>query len=262
MTYIIEKGRGLYFLLLLLLFTSFAYAQVDSIKTPLKWHQRQSFRIAAVPVALTTIALTTLAAEDHTDFSKYQIQESIQNEWLEEPQQFHTNIDDYLRFAPAAMVYGLNMVGIKGQNNFGERTIILSKILLVQHVFTSTMKKGFGMVRPSGEGLSFPSAHTSRAFATATFMHHEYKDVSPWYSVAGYSFAVATAALRVVNNHHWLPDVLVGAGVGILATELVYLTHQHKLTKWLNKGKKKKNKLMMAPVYNGKTPGIYMSLRF
>ncbi|ELR70241.1 hypothetical protein C900_03926 [Fulvivirga imtechensis AK7] len=213
-------------------------------------------------MALTTVALATLTAEDHTGLSKYQIQESIQTDLLAEPQQFQTSIDDHLRYAPVVMVYGLNMMGIHGENNFGERTIILSKIFLLQHVLTSTMKKGFGMVRPSGEGLSFPSAHTSRAFATATFMHHEYKDVSPWYSVAGYTFAVATGALRVINNHHWLPDVLVGAGVGILATELVYLTHQHKLTKWLNRDKKKRNKVMMAPVYNGKTPGIYMSLSF
>lgn len=243
---------------LLLFFVSLSQAQIpDTLKSPLKWHQRQSFKIAAVPMALSAIAVTTLTVADHTPFSKY----SIQSELLEQPKMIETELDDHFRNVPIAMVYGLNLVGIRGKNNFAERTIILSKILLVQHVLTTGMKRGFSMERPNGGGYSFPSAHTARAFATASFMHHEYKDVSPWYSVAGYSFAVATGALRVVNNHHWLPDVLIGAGIGILSANIVYLTHQHKFTRWLNKGKKEQT-LTLAPIYTENTPGIYMSLRF
>lgn len=260
MTSITKKGQ-VFFLLLLLSLTS--HAQVsDSLKTPLKWHQRQSFKVAAVPMALTAVALTTLAVDEHTEISKYNIQESIREDLIVTPGKFETRIDDQLRYGPVLMVYGLNAVGINGKNNFGERTIILSKIFLLQHVMTTAMKRGFAIERPNGGGYSLPSSHTARAFATATFMHHEYKDVSPWYSVAGYTFAAATGALRVVNNHHWLPDVLVGAGVGILSAKLVYLTHQHSLTRWMNRSKKKKNNLMVTPVYSGKTPGIYMSLRF
>ncbi|GAA0194967.1 hypothetical protein GCM10009122_58870 [Fulvivirga kasyanovii] len=253
----IKKGQ---LLLVLLLITSIAYAQNDTLKTTLKWHQRQSFKIAAVPMFLSAAALTTMSVDHHTDVSKY----NIQSEFLEEPQMIPTNIDDKLRYAPVAMVYGLNLVGINGKNNFGERTIILAKSILVQHIITTAMKRGFHMERPGGGGYSFPSAHTARAFATATFMHYEYKDVSPWYSVAGYSFAAATGALRVVNNHHWLPDVLVGAGVGILSTKLVYLTHKYKLTKWLDRWgdkDKKENRLTLLPSYTGEGPGVYLNLK-
>ena len=45
---------------------------------------------------------------------------------------------------------------------------------------------------------------------------------SPWYSVAGYGLATATGVMRVLNNRHWVSDVLSGAGIGILSTELAY----------------------------------------
>lgn len=45
---------------------------------------------------------------------------------------------------------------------------------------------------------------------------------SPWYSVAGYTIATATAYSRLLNNRHWISDVLAGAGIGILSTELGY----------------------------------------
>ncbi|MBL6447778.1 phosphatase PAP2 family protein [Fulvivirga sp. 29W222] len=252
------KKEQLFFILLLI--SSAVYGQKDTLKTTLKWHQRKSFKVAAVPMFLTAAAITTMSVDQHTDISKY----SIQSEFLEQPQMIRTNIEDKFRYAPVAMVYGLNLVGIKGENNFGERTIILSKAILLQHAITTVMKRGFHMARPGGGGYSFPSAHTARAFATATFMHYEYKEVSPWYSVAGYSFAVATGALRVVNNHHWLPDVLVGAGIGILSTKLVYLTHKHKLTKWLDRWgekKEKESKLTLLPSYTGEGPGVYLNLQ-
>ena len=45
---------------------------------------------------------------------------------------------------------------------------------------------------------------------------------SPWYSIAGYTLATATGVMRVLNNRHWISDVLSGAGIGILSTELAY----------------------------------------
>ena len=45
---------------------------------------------------------------------------------------------------------------------------------------------------------------------------------SPWYSVAGYGVATATGVMRVLNNRHWISDVLSGAGIGIMSTELAY----------------------------------------
>ena len=39
---------------------------------------------------------------------------------------------------------------------------------------------------------------------------------SPWYAVGGYAVATFTGVMRVLNNRHWISDVLSGAGIGIL----------------------------------------------
>lgn len=104
--------------------------------------------------------------------------------------------------------------------------------------------------RPSGGDFrSFPSGHTSLAFAAAEFMRMEYKDVSPWYGYAAYSVATATGALRMFNKVHWFSDVLAGAGVGILSTKISYFTYP-----WLKRklaGKKELNFQVTPVVQNG-----------
>ena len=61
------------------------------------------------------------------------------------------------------------------------------------------------------------------AFRAATMLHKEYGTTrSPWYRIGGYTVATATAVSRMLNNKHWLSDVMVGAGIGILSTEVGY----------------------------------------
>lgn len=80
--------------------------------------------------------------------------------------------------------------------------------------------------RPDGSNnLSYPSGHTSTAFASAEFLRREYKDVSPWYGIGGYVAATATGALRMYKNRHWLGDIVAGAGFGIASTNLSYLLY-------------------------------------
>ena len=141
---------------------------------------------------------------------------------------YRGHLDDYIQYGPLAAVYALNIAGIKGKNNFGNRTAIVAKSFILNGIFVDRLKSWTGVIRPDGGTRSFPSGHTSTAFSLAHFMHHEYGHISPWYSVAAYSTAAAVGILRVAKNAHWVSDVFMGAGVGMLATELVYLTHQYK----------------------------------
>lgn len=79
-------------------------------------------------------------------------------------------------------------------------------------------------MRPDGSTAnSWPSGHTATSFVGATLLHKEYGLTrSPWFSVAGYGAATATGVMRVLNNRHWVSDVMSGAGIGILSTELGY----------------------------------------
>ena len=84
------------------------------------------------------------------------------------------------------------------------------------------LKYSINRTRPNGHDASFPSGHTATAFTGATLLAHEYGDRSIWIPIAGYTVATATGVMRVLNNRHYVSDVIVGAAVGILTAELAY----------------------------------------
>jgi len=141
------------------------------------------------------------------------------------------HVDDYIQYAPVLAVYALNASGIKGKNNFGNRSALVVKSFLLNDLTVWQLKKHVNEKRPSGGAHSFPSGHTSRAFAFAHFMHKEYGEINTWYSIGAYSCAAAVGYMRIAKNAHWISDVVAAAGIGMLSTELVYLTHQYKWDK-------------------------------
>jgi membrane-associated phospholipid phosphatase len=66
---------------------------------------------------------------------------------------------------------------------------------------------------------SFPSGHTTVAFALATSLSHEIHNT--WASAALYTFATGTAWSRLNDERHWLSDVLAAATVGITTATIV-----------------------------------------
>jgi hypothetical protein len=166
------------------------------------------------------------------------------------------HIDNFTLIAPAISVYALNMFGVKGKNNLVDRSIMFGMSNLIgQTLIVSNIKKLSRVIRPdSSNRLSFPSGHTTQAFISAEFLRQEYKHLSPWYGIAGYTVAVGTGFLRMYNNKHWLNDVVAGAGVGILSTRLSYWLYPKLKNSFL---KKFKGNTMIAPTYQtGGTFGI------
>ena len=170
-------------------------------------------------------------------------------------------IDNVSQFIPSLSVYGLNAIGIKGKNNFKDRTIILGTASLIMGSTATTMKKLTTIERPdSSNKLSFPSGSTAIAFMGAEFLYQEYKEVSIWYGISGYLVATGTGFLRLHNNKHWFTDVVTGAGIGILSTKIAYWIHPH-VKKTLFKDKKEISGLVM-PFHNGKEYGLALSMSF
>ncbi|BAV05499.1 PAP2 superfamily protein [Filimonas lacunae] len=138
----------------------------------------------------------------------------------------HVSVDNYLQWAPAVAVYSLNLAGVKGAHNFKDRTLLFGMATLLQGGASFAIKDATHENRPDNSNLmSFPSGHTSTAFANAEFLRMEYKDVSPWYGIAGYAAAATTGYLRLYNDKHWLHDVIAGAGIGILSTQAAYFLY-------------------------------------
>ena len=137
---------------------------------------------------------------------------------------FKTGIDDYLQFFGPAAVVGLKLGGYEGRSDWPRLLASAALSYGIMAGFVNGIKYTAKEMRPDGSTAnSWPSGHTATAFVGATLLHKEYGLTrSPWFSVAGYGAATATGVMRVLNNRHWVSDVMSGAGLGILSTELGY----------------------------------------
>lgn len=137
---------------------------------------------------------------------------------------FKTGIDDYTQFFGPAMVVGLKLGGYEGRSDWPRLLASAGMSYALMAGFVNGIKYTAKEMRPDGSTAnSWPSGHTATAFVGATLLHKEYGLTrSPWWSVAGYGVATATGVMRVLNNRHWVSDVMSGAGIGILSGELGY----------------------------------------
>jgi acid phosphatase family membrane protein YuiD len=128
---------------------------------------------------------------------------------------------------PGAIVLAGTIAGRDDVQRSGGR-VLLS--VVAAEVTTIALKATAGRYRPaetddpyifkpfSGHD-SFPSGHTTMAFALATSLSHEIHN--GWASAALFTVATGTAWSRLNDERHWFSDVLGGAAVGITAATIV-----------------------------------------
>ncbi|WP_341836134.1 phosphatase PAP2 family protein [Chitinophaga pollutisoli] len=216
-------------LLILLSGTSFAQEIIQPpIPVDSQYHMRPlNFRRALFMPASFILAGVAINGNGNEGFKKELVEE--RNEHIPT---FQTHIDNYLQYAPIAIVYGLDAAGISSRTDIRNRTAILIKGEALMSASVSLLKNTTHQLRPDGSTYnSFPSGHTAQAFAAATFLSEEYKHRFPWMPYAAYGMASAVGGFRMANNRHYVSDVLVGAGIGILSMKMAYWTHQYKWRK-------------------------------
>jgi membrane-associated phospholipid phosphatase len=135
---------------------------------------------------------------------------------------------------------GFYLYGHFFENTKAERTALLAvESFAVTGIFTFALKFSTGRVRPqsardSGEwngpnldDVSFPSGHTSSAFAIATVFASEYKNV-PWVPPVAYGLATLTGLSRLNDNKHWASDVFLGGALGYFISKTILKLHSNK----------------------------------
>jgi len=237
-----------------MVFTNFfLYGQKDSLAID-QPKQKSFLKQSIVPFSLIGAGL--IINYSNGAIGKENLQEQIQNTFPD----FDTTAEDLLLFIPTLTMYTADILKIKSKNNAFDQTKYLAISLIVNNVITFGLKNITNEERPNGENdQSFPSGHTSNAFVMATVLHHEFIDTSPWLAYSGYLFATTTGVFRVLNNKHWVSDVLVGAGLGIIVTDLVYRIEP--LKNW-NPFKNENVQTTIAPSYYKNTAGLYINIRF
>lgn len=137
---------------------------------------------------------------------------------------FRYKYDDYLQYTPAAAMLIIKACGVKGRSSWGRMLVSDAFSVALMAVAVNGLKYSVQTMRPDGSTPnSFPSGHTATAFMAAAMLDKEFGCVSPWISVGGYVVATTVGVSRILNNRHWISDVLAGAGIGILSVEFGYL---------------------------------------
>ncbi len=224
-------------------------SQHDSLqKIPvnnLKFNKKQLI----IPAAFLIYGIVALDSDYLKDLNI-----DIRNEVTEHIDEKFT-IDDISQYTPALSVYVLNNIGVKGKNNLRDRSIILATSYIIMSGATIGIKSWAKVERPDGtSNNSFPSGHTATAFSGAEFLWQEYKDVNIWYGISGYIVATGTGFFRIYNSRHWLSDVVMGAGIGILSTKVAYWIYPYVQNKLFRSSKN--TTAAIAPFYNGKQLGF------
>jgi PAP2 superfamily len=200
------------------------------------------------PVILGAVSLFSLT--DNDLLSKEGVYDR-RNKYLPK---FQSRADDYLQYAPSAVVFGLDAFGVKAKHDLKNRCVLLMKTELVVGLLTFSLKQLTSVPRPDNASrTSFPSGHTAQVFATAVLLSKEYGDRSLWYSIGAYTVATSVGIMRIMNNRHWVSDVLAGAGVGILSANLCYITHQFQ---WNQKGKRGVRREILLPATSRGSYGL------
>jgi membrane-associated phospholipid phosphatase len=222
----------------------------DSIilTTPAK---KNFFQKAALPISF--IAAGTLLS--NSDFEK-DLQQFVRQQTGDD---FLYRVDDYTRFAPIATLYLADIAGVKAKNHWFDQSKNLFIAGYATDWITFKIKEWVFKTRPTGrQSNSFPSGHTSFAFVGSSVLYHEFKDTSTWLAYSGHFFATTTGGFRVANNEHFITDVVVGAGIAMLITELVY--HFDPIIPW--NPFKKSTGVTLFPTLNNDEMGLSFSMQW
>lgn len=138
---------------------------------------------------------------------------------------YENHLDDYIQHAPLAAVFAMKLAGYESRSDWYRFLASGAMSYGFMALLVNSIKYTAKEMRPDGSTAnSFPSGHTATAFVAATIMHKEYGLTrSPWWSVLAYACATTTGIMRTLNNRHWISDVLVGAGIGVISTDLGYM---------------------------------------
>lgn len=119
-----------------------------------------------------------------------------------------------------------------GDEKSSERAALMFKATAYSGLTTNILKRAVGEERPNGgDNLSFPSGHTTTAFAFASVVASEH---GSGYGTAAYLLAAFVGLSRINDNAHHLHDVIAGGAIGA--------AYGHALHARLQKKRRSKNR--------------------
>lgn len=224
--------------------TSSAYSQTDSCTINLKDYTKSYFSdtwgMMKSPLNYSGKNWLTLAAVTGTGLFIHQFDKDIQVYFAKHNKpKIHDLLsltsepwgtDEIYRNYSFYLLAGMYTHGLITDNCKSKQVVLnVVKASVLTAAATEILKSTIGRHRPyqdnppnpnsfSGPAFdntykSFPSGHTSFAFAAATVFAEEYKQTT-WVPILAYTSASLTGFSRIYHEHHWSSDVFFGAAIG------------------------------------------------
>ncbi len=212
------------------------YDKINWFENKLTLEKPKLLKKLVAPVSLMALGLSLNSINTKTI-----IQEGFRKPF----NNFETKVDDVLPLVPVGIMYSADLLKLKARNSVWNQTKYLAISEITSVGIVLILKNTLKILRPDSSTYnSFPSGHTTIAFTSSQVLFNEFYQTNKIIACSGLLFSMSTGSLRVINNRHWVPDVLMGAGIGILVTNLVY--HFEPLKNW-NPWKKWNKNLSFQP---------------
>ena len=216
-------------------FTLLASDAKQQFTKPFHMHSKDWKRLGAGALIIGGFALTDESVQ------KFMLKLRDRNPWVHDVSQFVTNTGGPYE---AITLGAITSYGIIFKNEKLKTTgLLASQSYITSAAIQTVIKYISGRQRPyvyhpdqvevepkfhgpfhspfrdaNGKRLSssFPSGHTTGAFAAATVFAMEYSD-RPLVRIIAYGSASLIGLSRITENKHWVSDVLAGAALGLLS---------------------------------------------
>ena len=192
-------------LLILLSFTCLAETMVDQWKAPIK--DESSHKIFLYGGSLTAALIL------FRDQTVEKVQDHAQEHGLMSDDMSHFG-DLMGQVVPNALYITSQLLfhSNETKNTAYRRINVMAQATFYAGITTMILKRIVNQRRPNSENRhSFPSGHTTTAFAFASVVAMEHD----WYwGVGAYSLATVVGLSRIHDNAHFLHDVVMGATIG------------------------------------------------
>lgn len=195
---------------------------------PLKWDGEDwlKFGVGSAAVILTGVLLDE------------PVQEASQRSRTAGRDEFATTIQRFGSSYSWAVLGGYAVVGVAARDRKALDVAVdgLLASLFASGIATPVLKFAVGRARPnadlgnhyftpfSTENQSFPSGHTTQAFAVASVIAAH--DDHLWVKIVAYGIAGTVGLARIEQNAHWTSDVLAGAILGTAIGNAVVILNE------------------------------------
>jgi membrane-associated phospholipid phosphatase len=137
-------------------------------------------------------------------------------------------------YGSGGVAAGFYLFGAATHNDHARETgRLAAEAFIDTAIITEVLKYSLGRKRPDfgtgqghffDHGNSFPSGHSSSAWAVATVVSYEYRD-HPLIRYGAFALATLVSMSRYSGRNHFLSDIVVGSAIGYGMGRFVYNAH-------------------------------------